>query len=247
MSPALDSAIAVAVVAIVASLVLWRALRQARHRLVTETSRRHDLGMHLESARAELARTNERLSEASRRLAASEARARRLSGAARLERTGSAPLEALWSLVRLQHGWARRDAASTSTAPVAVAGPAGLAEALEDEVSRIREETGTPGTVRAVLDFEPSPADSVIVLQAVQALLAAFSRHCEAYDLYVHEWEDRLSAVLVCDGFDGPKSAFRDANDVLAAIKPAGGELDIDRDSRGRIRARLSFGILSPR
>lgn len=246
MSPALGAALAVAVVATLVALVLWQALRVTRHRLAAEAGRRHDLARHLDSARSELARSGERLSEANDRLAASESRSNRGTGTARAQAsTPAAPLDVLWALARLKGGWTRRDAAVGSTADIPACPPAGLADALDDEVSRIREETGTPGTVRAVLDTEPSAADSVVVLRAVEALLVAFSRHCEAYDLYVHEWEDRLSAVLVCDGFDGPKSVFSDAQELLAAIKPAGGELDIDRDGRGRVRARMSFATLS--
>jgi hypothetical protein len=82
-----------------------------------------------------------------------------------------------------------------------------------------------------------------MMLRSVQALLSALGRHCQGYDLYIHQWEGRLAAVVVCERFDGPDSVADDASAILAALKPAGGQLDLDRDPKGRLRARLSFAV----
>ncbi|MCU4184559.1 hypothetical protein K6U06_09320 [Acidiferrimicrobium sp. IK] len=149
-------------------------------------------------------------------------------------------LESLWALTALEQARARRFAEALSTAPPRNP-PDGLTAGLEDEVGRLREEAGTPGTLRVVLDAEPAPGDAELLLRSVQALLAVLSRHCQAYDLYVHQWEDRLLGVLVCEGFDGPDSVADETSDVLAALAPVDGRIELDRDPQGRLRARLSI------
>jgi hypothetical protein len=152
--------------------------------------------------------------------------------------------DALWALTRIRQEWATRQAAILSLdqePPADRWAQATLAEVLDEEVARIREETGTPGTLRTSLPTAPDAGQSVLLLGGLQALLDALARHCQGYDLYVHEWEHRLTAIVVCDAFDGPDRVAEDTASVLAAIAPAGGELALDRDDRGRLRARLSL------
>jgi hypothetical protein len=150
-------------------------------------------------------------------------------------------LEALWALTTLERARAQRYAEAVSTAPARPGHADGLAASLEDEVSRLREEAGTPGSLRVALEAEPRPGDSELLLRSVHTLLGVLSRHCQAYDLYVHEWDGRLLAVLVCEGFDGPDSVADDATEVLVALAPVDGRLELDRDAQGRLRARLSI------
>jgi hypothetical protein len=164
------------------------------------------------------------------------------------DRRGEA-LDALWSLTRIRQDWAGRQTATL--------GPTGdpgggswssntLGDVLAEEVARIREDTGTPGTLRLALEAEPRPADAVLLVLSIQTLLDTLSRHCQGYDLYVHEWQQRLTAIVVCEGFDGPDRVAIDASSVLGAISPAGGDVALDRDAQGRLRARLSLTV-SPR
>ncbi len=85
-----------------------------------------------------------------------------------------------------------------------------------------------------------------MVLTAVKVLLSALTRHCQGYDLYVHRWKRRLSAVVVCEGFDGPDTVADDTTAVLVALSRAGGDVDIDRDPEGRLRARVSLPTTTP-
>jgi hypothetical protein len=163
------------------------------------------------------------------------------------EAIGVPTLSALWALTRIRQEWTSRQSAILSLdeePPEGQWADATLAAVLEEEVSRIREDTGTPGTLRTALAHEPPAAQSVLLMTSLQALLDALSRHCQGYDLYVHEWEQRLTAIVVCDGFDGPDRVAADAASVLAAIAPAGGELALDRDNKGRLRARISLAAL---
>ncbi|MBO0894446.1 MAG: hypothetical protein J2O39_08720, partial [Acidimicrobiales bacterium] len=163
--------------------------------------------------------------------------------------TTSSTLAALWSLARIRQEWLSRQVSSLSLEGVHLEGTwaeVSLAEVLDEEVSRIREETGTPGALRTSLHDEPPAGQSMLLLAGVQALLEALARHCQAYDLYVHHWEQRLTAIVVCESFDGPDRVASDTEAVLSAIAPAGGELALDRDQQGRLRARLSLPLESP-
>ncbi len=150
-------------------------------------------------------------------------------------------LDALWQLAQLELERDRQVADAISTAPGAATPVRGLLSSLAEEVGRVREETGTPGTLHTAVELEPSAGVAVVMLRGVQALLAAIGRHCQAYDLTVYPVEGRLIAQVVCDGFDGPDSVGADASAVLAAVRPAGGEVALDRDEQGRLRAHLSI------
>ena len=155
-------------------------------------------------------------------------------------------LEALWALTALEQTRARRFAEAVSTAAPSASAPGAIAAGLEEEVARLRDDTGTPGTLRVALDTEPAPGDAELLLRSVQALLAVLSRHCQGYDLYVHRWEQRLLAVLVCEAFDGPDSVADETSEVLAALGPVDGRIELDRDPQGRLRARLSIPVTGP-
>jgi hypothetical protein len=175
------------------------------------------------------------------------------SGAESLvSRQGGPPasmLGALWSLARIRQEWLSRQVAGMTLEDAPEEGTwaqVTLEEVLDEEVSRIREDTGTPGALRTSLHDEPPAGEALLLLAGVQALLEALTRHCQAYDLYVHHWEQRLTAIVVCEGFDGPDRVATDTEAVLSAIAPAGGELALDRDQQGRLRARLSLPFRQP-
>ncbi|MDQ2727831.1 MAG: hypothetical protein M3Y91_08220 [Actinomycetota bacterium] len=112
-------------------------------------------------------------------------------------------LDALWGLSCLAADWERQGAErqSTASSPAVVTGD--LAGLLEVEVGRIREEAGIPGMVRAAVEPPAAGAEALMVLRSVQLLLSALARHCQGYDLYVHRWEGRISAVVVCEDSTG--------------------------------------------
>jgi len=216
-----------------------------------------------DAARAELAAIQESSAGGSGGSGAAEAAAGAgvSGGASVATRTGAedpgldsgpqtgATLAALWSLARIRQEWLSRQVASLTLEgghPEGAWAEVTLAEVLDEEVSRIREETGTPGALRTSLHDEPPAGRSMLLLAGVQALLEALARHCQAYDLYVHLWEERLTAIVVCEGFDGPDRVASDTEAVLSALAPAGGELTLDRDQQGRLRARLSIPLHSP-
>lgn len=161
-------------------------------------------------------------------------------------RTAQGRLDALWALSCLSADWERRGADGQSTAPSPALAPGDLADVLTVEIGRIREEAGTPGAVRVAVEPPAVAAEAVMVLTAVKVLLSALTRHCQGYDLYVHRWKRRLSAVVVCEGFDGPDTVADDTTAVLVALSRAGGDVDIDRDPEGRLRARVSLPTTTP-
>jgi hypothetical protein len=116
-----------------------------------------------------------------------------------------------------------------------------LADALEGEISRIREETGTPGTLVVDLRREPEPGDAVMVLRSIQGLLALLTRHSQAFDLHVGTAANRVVTTVVCEDFDGPDTVADEATALLEALRHSGGELTIDRSDDGRLRARMQF------
>lgn len=150
-------------------------------------------------------------------------------------------LDALWSLALLELERDRRDANAVSTASEQDQPINGLLPSLAEEISRVREGTGTPGTLQTSIESNPTSGVSVLLLRGVQAILAAIGRHCQAYDLTVYPVEGRLVAQIVCEGFDGPDAVARDATAVLAAVRRGGGDLALDRDEQGRLRAHLSI------
>ncbi len=234
--------------AVAGFMLFWQRSTRARLRKVTrqlEQSRRA-----LTRREEECARVQSRLDDLARReslRSAAAAAAATNPTAAPMPPTpepdAAGVLKALWALTALDQARARRFAEALSTAPPSTPPPDALTAGLQDEVGRLREETGTPGTLRIALESEPAPGDAELLLRSVQALLAVLSRYCQGYDLYVHQWEQRLLGILVCESFDGPESVADETSDVLAALVDVGGRLELDRDAEGRLRARLSIPV----
>jgi hypothetical protein len=153
---------------------------------------------------------------------------------------GVEQLDALWALALLRTDWARRRAGGLSTAPEAGEEPDPLTRLLSTEVDQLRDDAGIPGSLRVALEPPAAPEEAVVVAASTTSLLAALARWCDAYDLFLHRWEGRIAAVMVCEGFDGPDTVADETGELLAAVAPAGGDLDVDRDPQGRLRARLS-------
>lgn len=248
----------IVVVVLAAALVVAAgaifSLCRSRHRAVI-TARRAGADRDHQVTRADADRHAAVLAGADAERRAAQATARAEEADAALARRGTPQqalltaqgrLDALWGLSCLSAEWERRgaDRQSTASSPPLVVGD--LGDVLTVEISRIREEAGTPGTVRMALQPPAAGAEAVVVLRSVQLLLSALARHCQGYDLSVHRWEGRINAVIVCDSFDGPDTVADDTTAVLMALSPAGGDVDIDRDPDGRLRARLSLPTSAP-
>ena len=53
-----------------------------------------------------------------------------------------------------------------------------------------------------------------------------------------------LAIDVVCTGWEGPAEAADDISRLLAAVAPAGGNLSLDTDADGRLRARLRLPLI---
>ncbi|HWG74510.1 MAG TPA: hypothetical protein VG184_10710 [Acidimicrobiales bacterium] len=187
-----------------------------------------------ERSRAQLAADRATQAEARLALARQEA-------ATSVPEPGVAHLQALWSLALLDQDRSWRLTMALPQGTDDGHRSRSLADALEGEVSRIREETGTPGTLEVSLDDEPGPGDALLVLRCVQGLLAVLARHSQAFDLRVVTGDGRLVATVACDDFDGPDTVADETTALLSAVRGARGEVDIDRDTDGRLRATFSL------
>jgi hypothetical protein len=150
-----------------------------------------------------------------------------------------ARLAALWSLAQIeqQRTW-RLSMAS------GVEGDPGLAGALAMEVDRIREDVGTPGSLETHLDSAVGVQDAALALLAARELLATLVPHTQAYDMVVQQHSAELAIDVVCTGWEGPTEAADDISRLLAAVAPAGGNLSLDTDPDGRLRASLQLPLL---
>ncbi len=152
-----------------------------------------------------------------------------------------AHVESLWGLALLEADRAWR---LTMALPQSGDGDhhtGSLADALEGEISRIREETGTPGNLQVALLRQPDPGQCLMALRTVQGLLAALSRHSQGFDVYLGDETGTLEATVVCEEFDGPDTVADEAAALLEALSPARGVIDIDRSAEGRLRARFTL------
>jgi hypothetical protein len=142
-------------------------------------------------------------------------------------------LDSLWelALLELRHGWGGEE----------LQGAPGIAEALAGELTRIREETGTPGNLRTTLDAEPSPGDSLLALKATAGLLAVLVRHTQAYDVVLSGKPERLVVTVTCEGWEGPERVADDISELYLALRPAGALLEVDTDTVGRVLATLQL------
>ena len=57
-----------------------------------------------------------------------------------------------------------------------------------------------------------------------------------------HEGQ-QLAIEVVCTGWEGPAEAADDVSRLLAAVAPAGGNLSLDTDAEGRLRATLQLPL----
>ncbi|MBO0729966.1 MAG: hypothetical protein J2P57_11955, partial [Acidimicrobiaceae bacterium] len=157
---------------------------------------------------------------------------------------GSPVIDAVWALQRLEVSLARRDLARISTAVPEHAAPAGLADALGDEVARIREEIGTPGELQSGLAEEPPPGVALLALRATETLLPILTRRSDAYDVRLTGAGRQVEVAVTCEGADPDEFPDADTDAVAAAIAGAGGTLSFDRTDDGRVRAWLRCGIV---
>ncbi len=148
-------------------------------------------------------------------------------------------VDAVWQLQRLELERNRRRNAFLTTAVGPEEGKAGLAQAFRDELIRVREEIGTPGDFHSDLDIEPDPAAALLALRSVQSTLDVLARRAQALDLHLGDGDGALAVTVVCEGSDDSQPADRDTAAIAGAITHAGGDLVVDRDSDGRLRARL--------
>jgi uncharacterized protein YneF (UPF0154 family) len=155
-------------------------------------------------------------------------------------------LDAVWQLQCLDVELERRRQAGLSTASADSGGP-DLAGAVQQEITRIREEIGTPGTFRSYLDAEPDPAVAVLLLRSVQSTLDVVARHAQAFDLELRHRDGRLAVTVLCDDFEGPDpeegTVDGEAAAIASAVAFAGGTLVFDLDPGGRVRALLSVPV----
>lgn len=218
----------------------WREQRaQAERRAGQSDARLADTQAELTAARSSTDTLRAELGAARAEVEAARIRAR---NAARTPAGPDSRLDALWALGDLE---ARRSGyvPASEAAVVGVDPLASLRLALTAEVTRIREEIGTPGELEIgqlpILD----KGDSLVLGRAVQALLAALARHCDAYDLRLEQEAEQAKAVVTCERWEGPDRSADDMSALLAALESIGGELDLDRDDAGRLRASLSVPV----
>jgi hypothetical protein len=168
------------------------------------------------------------------------ARLSELEAKAEMGKGGSEPrLLVLWALAQLEQQRAWR----LSLAPAPSSEPDGLAELLAMEVDRIREEVGTPGSIDVRLEPPVAADDAVLALLAARELLAVLVPHTQAYDLAVERDGAHLEVEVICDGWEGPDTAADDIGRLLATVAPAGGDLQLEADDKGRLRATLQLPL----
>jgi hypothetical protein len=147
-------------------------------------------------------------------------------------------LAALWALAQIEQQRAWRLSTGSD-----VDGDTGLGPALAMEVERIREDVGTPGSLETRLDEPVAVHDAAFALSAARGLLAVLVPHTQAYDMAIEQDGSQLAIEVVCTGWEGPAEAADDVSRLLAAVAPAGGNLSLDTDPDGRLRATLQLPL----
>jgi hypothetical protein len=237
MTAALVGALAVVAVLAAAALVLLaRVRRQQRDETEAAGARTRELEGRVETAEAAAAQAAARAHAAEAAAAQADARAHAAEAAAaqadaRADTAEAAAqaqaacrrvLAAVWALDELGRSWQRRaeEELTTATSPGHSGGVAG---ALSLELARIREETGTPGSLHVRLAAEPAPGDSLLLTRAAQVLLGALARRCDAFDVELEGDADVLVVLVTCEGPDGRHPLDGDLRDLDAAVACAGG------------------------
>ena len=244
--------VAALVVGAVVIIVMVRQLRAARSAAQQATQTIGDGKARVAAAHQDLAEARESLSVARQATEAAQQAAAQAEVRASLAESGlafrqqqasssaaRAHLEALWALACLEQGRAWRLTMAMPDEPQAQEEPPTLRRAVEREIERIREETGTPGQLSATLPDELAAGDALVVLRALQSLMAILTRYSDAFDLHLSVEDERLVAGLTCEGFNGPDTVADEATSLLRALGPAQGEIDVKRDDAGRLAARL--------
>jgi hypothetical protein len=212
-----------------------RRVARAEARVSEAESRAGDALTRLERSEQERQEAAALAQSASDRVLQADAR---LAVARRQAEADRAALEGLWRLavIESRRAW---QLTMAQALPGGTGAPASLAGSLAAEVERIREETGTPGTMRSALAAEPAPVEAVLALRAVQTLLAVLSRYCDSYDLALSGDGGKVVATLNCDRFAGGEPVLADARAVADAVVPCGGSLDLREAPGGQLCARL--------
>lgn len=251
--------IIVAVVAVAAVVFLTMHARRAEGKARSLQEERDRAQRRAAQAEAEVAGVHAELAAArsgAETLRAELSAARAEIDAARI-RARNAPrqpagqdsrIEALWALGELETR--RSGYLSVPPTPAQPVDGANEPDPLESlklglaaEVARIREEIGTPGELDVGELEGLDRGDSLLLVRATQALLAALARHCDAYDLHVEQDTQEARAFVTCQRWEGPDRSADDMSALLTALEPVGGELDLDRDGAGRLRASLSLPV----
>lgn len=236
----------VAILAVVAAGLGWALVRLRSQRRASETGKEQaEARSATLSAQAVAATTanhaaKARITALETQVESAEQQTQRAEARlAALEAKGDPRLVALWALAQLEQQRAWR----LSLAAVIEGEPDGLRGALAMEVDRIREEVGTPGTLDLKVDPPVTVDDAALALLAARELLASLVPHTQAYDMVIGRDGSRLDIEVVCTGWEGPAEAADDISRLLAAIAPAGGDLQLDTDADGRLRAVVQLQL----
>lgn len=262
------AAVALVVVAIAAGVFagLYLAGRRERRRLAAERARlRSDLDgsegrlaeaqAGLASSAAALGEAGHKVTEATGALAVAQQQLAdtssrlqgelqgaeaRLSAAEAAARVAWGALDALWGIGQLEASWALRDEAAITTATLD-ADAGGLAGVLGEEVERVRDEAGTPGTLR--VDAPDVPAGTAtLVARGVHALVSPLARHCDSYALKVERSDLRVVVTVDGHGFDGSETLRADLG-TLAATLALGGVIATFHSAEGMLRAVMEVPV----
>ncbi len=154
-------------------------------------------------------------------------------------------LQILWRLAELSHERQRAEQAAL-TPGARPAGAPGLGGGLGLLVERIREEAGIPGELTLDLAGGPPPAEvSLIVLEALEALLDAVVRRCDHFAIELRERPGVLGALVVGSGFDGGEPTVEEARRVVRLLRGAGVDGTVAAVG-GNLEAELDFPVAAP-
>lgn len=118
---------------------------------------------------------------------------------------GRASLRALWALelMREERSWRLAGGdQGRPPAPVRRDPGAELEVALRMTLDRLREEVGTPSSLKCEMVDKVSSDVALCSLRICQELVASVARHCDAVDVHVRTDEGDLLAEVVGEGWD---------------------------------------------
>ncbi len=155
-------------------------------------------------------------------------------------------LPSLWALTVLEQQRQWRLSAGAGAATPSTAPPEDFSRALEVEVERIREEVGTPGSLSSQVDPPISSGDAALVFHATRQLLGLLVPHTQAFDLKIDGDNGQVRLELTCSGWEGDAQLADGVAELLEAVTPAGGDLELDALSDDQLRATLKLPVRSP-